>query len=95
MPGHGGKTILRLPGWTMSTLVYERQLSYFENSDEFRFITLDPRAHGQSSKIRDGHFYEQHGRDLHAFGEHLMFWERVEKFNRILKTFARGIRNHE
>ena len=29
--------------------------------------------------------------EVHAFGEHLMFWERAEKFNRILETFARGI----
>ena len=69
--GSGDIDILLLPGWTMSTEVFQRQLAYFENSNEFRFITLDPRAHGQSSKTEDGHFYEQHGRDLNAFIEQL------------------------
>ena len=32
-----------------------------------RFISFDPRAHGLSSKTPSGHYYEQHGRDLHAF----------------------------
>ena len=65
--GDGQNAILLVPGWTMSTRVFERQLEYFENSRQFRFITLDPRAHGLSSKTHDGHFYEQHGRDLNDF----------------------------
>jgi non-heme chloroperoxidase len=65
--GQGDNTILLLPGWTMSTRVFERQLEYFAESDQFRFISFDPRAHGLSSKTAAGHYYEQHGRDLHAF----------------------------
>jgi len=69
--GQGDQTILLLPGWTMSTSVFERQLSYFETSTDFRFITFDPRAHGRSSNTESGHTYEQHGRDLQAFIEKL------------------------
>ncbi|MEM7292171.1 MAG: alpha/beta hydrolase [Pseudomonadota bacterium] len=69
--GHGDIPILFVPGWTMSTAVFKRQLSHYENSDRYRFITLDPRAHGRSSNTADGHFYEQHGRDLYAFIEAL------------------------
>ena len=69
--GSGDQTILLLPGWTMSTRVFERQLAYFESSQQFRFITFDPRAHGLSSHTADGHFYPQHGRDLNAFVEAL------------------------
>ncbi len=69
--GQGEQVILLVPGWTMSTRVFERQLDYFENSAEFRFVTFDPRAHGLSSKTADGHYYEQHGRDLQAFIDNL------------------------
>ncbi len=69
--GRGDTTVLFVPGWTMSTRVFERQLKYFEKSDEIRFITFDPRAHGLSDKTTDGHDYEQHGRDLHGFIEAL------------------------
>ena len=69
--GHGDITVLLVPGWTMSTRVFERQLEYFENSERVRFVTYDPRAHGLSSKSADGHYYEQHGRDLHALIEGL------------------------
>ncbi|MEM7562696.1 MAG: alpha/beta hydrolase [Pseudomonadota bacterium] len=71
MAGEGAQDILMLPGWTMSTRVFEHQLAFFENSDRFRFITFDPRAHGRSSKTENGHFYAQHGRDLNAFVEAL------------------------
>jgi len=65
--GRGDSTVLLLPGWTMSTRVFERQFEYFDDSGQFRFISFDPRAHGLSSKTSTGHYYEQHGRDLHAF----------------------------
>ena len=65
--GSGEQVILLLPGWTMSTRVFEHQLSAFESSEEFRFVTFDPRAQGLSSKTPGGHYYEQHGRDLHNF----------------------------
>lgn len=55
----------------MSTRVFEQQLAEFESSDEFRFVSFDPRAQGLSSKTAGGHYYEQHGRDLHAFIEAL------------------------
>ncbi|MGI9316664.1 MAG: alpha/beta fold hydrolase [bacterium] len=65
--GYGDITVVMLPGWTMSTEVFEHQLKYFNRSTKYRFITVDPRAHGLSSKTEGGHFYEQHGRDLNVF----------------------------
>lgn len=62
--GVGDITVLFIPGWTMSTAVFEHQLAHFASSTHFRFVCYDPRAHGQSSKTPDGHTYEQHGRDL-------------------------------
>lgn len=69
--GHGELTVMLVPGWTMSTRVFERQFEYFRDTREFRLLSYDPRAQGQSSKTRSGHDYEQHGRDLHALIEAL------------------------
>ena len=69
--GQGSRTLLFIPGWTMSTRVFEHQLSYFADSTDARFITYDPRSHGLSTDTAGGHYYEQHGRDLHAFIEAL------------------------
>lgn len=69
--GQGEKNILFVPGWTFTTKVYEKQLEYFKDSTEYRFITYDPRGQGLSTKTMGGHYYEQHGRDLNAFIEGL------------------------
>jgi len=69
--GHGDITVLLVPGWTMSTRVFERQFERFRDCDRFRLVSYDPRAQGLSSKTAKGHDYPQHGRDLHAFIEAL------------------------
>ena len=46
LAGHGETVILLVPGWTMSSRVFEHQLTWFDQSDEFQFITFDPRSHG-------------------------------------------------
>ena len=69
--GRGSRTLLFIPGWTMSARVFEHQLSYFSRSADYRFVTYDPRSHGLSTDTADGHYYEQHGRDLHAIIEAL------------------------
>jgi len=67
--GRGDKTIVFVPGWMMSTEVYQHQLEYFKDSTEWRFITYDPRGQGRSTKTEGGHFYRQHGQDLNKFLE--------------------------
>jgi len=69
--GSGEVPVLFVPGWTMTTEVFHRQLAFFHDSADYRFITLDPRSHGLSSKSNVGNHYEQHGRDLHEFIESL------------------------
>lgn len=64
--GFGDVTLLMVPGWTMTTEVFEQQRDFFADSKDYRFVSYDPRAHGRSSKTSGGHFYEQHGRDLRA-----------------------------
>jgi len=69
--GKGVTPIVFVPGWTMSSAVFERQRAHFANSDRFRYYSYDPRGQGQSSKPMQGYTYDQHGRDLHAFLEGL------------------------
>ena len=65
--GHGPKTILFVPGWTMTSDVFCRQLEFFEGSTDYRFIALDPRSHGKTTQTTDGNHYEQHGADISEF----------------------------
>lgn len=65
--GTGKIALIFVPGWTMSTKFYEHQLSHFEDSKDFRAISYDPRSQGSSSQTIEGHYYEQHARDLDAF----------------------------
>lgn len=65
--GNGDIPLLFVPGWTMTTDVFTRQLKFFAASADYRFITLDPRSHGKTMATATGNHYEQHGRDLHEF----------------------------
>ncbi|MEO1143176.1 MAG: alpha/beta hydrolase [Pseudomonadota bacterium] len=65
--GSGPKTVLFIPGWGMSTQVFEKQLTHFAQSNTYRAITYDPRGQGRTTKTRDGHYYDQRGADLKAF----------------------------
>lgn len=69
--GSGDISIIFIPGWTMSTEVFEHQLKHFEGSTKFTAIAYDPRGQGDSSKPMEGHTYQQHGRDLAALMEKL------------------------
>jgi pimeloyl-ACP methyl ester carboxylesterase len=65
--GQGDTPLVFVPGWTMTTEVFERQFSHFASSKRFRFISYDPRSQGKSTQTTWGSHYEQRGRDLHAF----------------------------
>lgn len=69
--GNGKVALIFIPGWTMTTHAFEHQLEHLADSERFTAITYDPRAHGLSTMTSGGHYYEQHGRDLHAFIEAL------------------------
>jgi len=62
--GAGDIAVVFVPGWTMTTEVYQHQLSHFDQSTKFRAITFDPRAQGLTSITMDGHYYAQRADDL-------------------------------
>jgi len=57
-----GKTLLFIPGWTMTSKFFKKQQSYFK--DNYRVIAYDPRGQGKSSKTSNGNTYATHADDL-------------------------------
>lgn len=60
-----GKTVLFIPGWTMSSDVFKSQIDYF--SKKYRVIVIDPRSQGRSNITLENNNYVQHGIDLANF----------------------------
>lgn len=59
-----GLPVVLIPGWTMSTEVFEHQLADLARTH--RVIAYDPRSQGLSTKTLEHNNYAQHGRDLAA-----------------------------
>ncbi len=64
-----GTPLIFIPGWTMTTGFFEKQLDFF--SKKYRTIVYDPRGQGRSTKTLDGNNYEQRGIDLKKFTDAL------------------------
>jgi len=64
--GSGDRTLVFIPGWTMTAEVWREQIPYFA-SRGFRVIALDPRSQGKTSKTDSGNTYHQQAADLHEF----------------------------
>ena len=64
-----GRTIVFVPGWTMSGDIWEPQLRAF--SPRYRTVTLDPRAQGASEMTGEGLYLGRRGRDIGELLEHL------------------------
>lgn len=67
-----GRAVVIVPGWSMTTRYFDRQLAHYADSEQVRLIVYDPRAHGRSSKTLEGADYARHARDLRQFIEALM-----------------------
>ena len=59
-----GRTIIFIPGWTMTSKFFKKQKHYFEAN--YRFISFDPRGQGRSTKTNKGNTYEKHADDLNG-----------------------------
>ena len=64
-----GRTIVFVPGWTMSGEIWEPQLRAF--SSRYRTVTLDPRAQGASEMTGEGLYLGRRGRDIGELLDHL------------------------
>ena len=64
--GSGDRTLVFIPGWTLSAEIWREQIPYF-SSRGFRVLAIDPRSQGQTTKTEVGNTYQQQAADLHAF----------------------------
>ena len=64
--GGGDRTVVFVPGWTMTAEVWREQIPYFA-SRGFRVLAIDPRSHGQTTRTEEGNTYQQQAADLNAF----------------------------
>ena len=71
--GCGATGVIFVPGWTMASQVFEHQLRHLARSEQFTAAAYDPRAQGRSTITTNGHYYEQHARDLRGLIEQLGF----------------------
>lgn len=68
-----GPPILFVHGWMMSGRFWKRQVEGL--SDDFTVVTMDLRAHGNSSKVLHGHTIPRYARDVRAVIESLRLEE--------------------
>src|SRR5437867_4299202 len=81
---HGeGRAIVLVPGWTLTTRFWQRQMA--DLSREHRVVTLDLRGAGNSGKTPDGHSLSSYADDLEELFRHLG----VE--DAILVAYAMGV----
>jgi non-heme chloroperoxidase len=64
-----GEPLLLIPGWTMTSGIWKEQVAAF--SKTHRVIVVDPRGHGNSTKVLGGNTLSQHARDLRRLIEGL------------------------
>jgi non-heme chloroperoxidase len=64
--GSGDRTLVFIPGWTMTAEAWREQIPYFSNRG-FRVLALDPRSQGLTTKTEKGNTIQQQAADLHAF----------------------------
>lgn len=67
--GQEGHSILFVPGWTMPAWIWEHQVAHF--SRHYRVVALDPRSHGDSERVADGHYPNRLARDIRELTRHL------------------------
>ena len=68
-PWGEGQPVLLVHGWTMTGRFWCRQMETL--SRQFQVVTMDLRAHGNSSKILHGHTLPQYADDIRAVMEAL------------------------
>lgn len=69
--GTGALNVVLVPGWTMSSEVFDRQLTHFSSLTRYTIYAIDPRGQGKSTKTENGYSYKQRGKDLDAFVQKL------------------------
>lgn len=64
-----GRPILFIPGWTMPSWIWEKQIQFFAQTH--RVVAMDPRCQGDSTQTSDGLSPAARARDIKAVVDHL------------------------
>lgn len=64
-PADAQATLLLIPGWRVSSLIWSKQLDHFSTLG-YRVIAIDPRSQGGSSVAQSGNAPEDRARDVQA-----------------------------
>lgn len=64
-----GTALFFIPGWTLTSDVFEYQIEYY--SKNYRVIAIDPRSHGKSTVTMQGNDYDTHVRDISKLLDYL------------------------
>lgn len=64
-----GAPLIFVPGWTFTTEVFDRQVTYFSRS--YQVISFDPRSQGRSTVTLEGNDYKTQSSDLAKLIAHL------------------------
>ena len=70
-----GRSILFVPGWTMPAWIWEHQIAHF--SRHYRVVAFDPRSHGDSERVTEGHYPNRLARDIRELTQHLKLAQTV------------------
>lgn len=68
-----GSPIVLVPGWTITTRFWERQVA--DLTRDHRVVTLDLRGAGNSGKTPDGHSLSSYAEDLNELLRRLELWD--------------------
>src|SRR5713226_6197587 len=81
---HGaGQAIVLVPGWTLTTRFWERQIE--DLAHDYRVVTLDLRGAGNSGKTPDGHSLSGYADDLDEL------FRRLDLRDAVLVGYAMGV----
>jgi len=64
-----GRPIVFIPGWTMPTWIWQKQIDEF--SKHYHIVAVDPRSQGESDQPTYGHMPETRSRDYKELVDHL------------------------
>jgi non-heme chloroperoxidase len=62
-PENASRTLLFIPGWTVSTSIWSKQIAYFE-ARGYRVIAMDPRSQGGSTVVMTANAPEDRASDI-------------------------------
>jgi microsomal epoxide hydrolase len=64
-PENAPHVLLLIPGWTISSSIWSRQIVYFA-AHGYRVIAMDPRSQGGSTVVMEGNAPENRATDIHG-----------------------------